>query len=309
MNLRTWFLLGSAAAALGAGRAEAHLALAFPQPSTIAGTGQKGAPPCGVTGPRNPQRFRPGETITVRWTETVQHAGHFRVAFDDDGKDFPNPVTRKDTSTLLPIFVDGLDEKTATMGTQDLQHEYRLTFPNRPCSNCTLQVIQIMRVNPPYNPAANRDIYYACADIVLDGAEPDGGGPDAKAADGSGPSDAGDASASDVAGGAGGVGGAAGSGAGGGGTSGAGMGGTRGAGMGGTAVGGAGGGGAVGGAGGENASTSGVGGCAIASRGQAIPSALEVLFAVGLATIGLRARRRFGPKPVPIGLGRAPAAW
>jgi MYXO-CTERM domain-containing protein len=180
-----------------------------------------------------PQMFRPGETIEVAFRETVTHVGHFRVAFDDDGKDFPNPMTRKDTNTTLPIFIDGIDEKTAP-GRDDLDHKVKITFPDKPCTNCTLQVIQVMKVNPPYNPAANADIYYQCADIVLAGdpVPPDGGAPadagaDAAVVDMGGVVDASTGAGGSGAGGAA-AGGATGSGGSGAGGAGAGKGGTSG---------------------------------------------------------------------------------
>ena len=46
--------------------------------------------PCGVDGGQrsgNVTYFEPGETIEVRWNEYVDHPGHYRIAFDDDGDD------------------------------------------------------------------------------------------------------------------------------------------------------------------------------------------------------------------------------
>jgi MYXO-CTERM domain-containing protein len=154
--------------------ARAHITLTNPKPRTVANSGQKGPPPCGLMAPNpNPQRFRPGETIMVEWDETVPHVGRFRVAFGEPGMTFPDPVARKDTSNILPIFIDGIDEKTA--GGARVTHRQMITFPSKPCAACTLQVLQVMKVDPPYNPAANENIYYQCADIVLEG-EPVGGG-------------------------------------------------------------------------------------------------------------------------------------
>ena len=157
------------------GSANAHITMTYPMPRTMKDTGQKGDPPCGVMGAKNPNKFRPGETIVVKWTETISHVGHFRVAFDEDGMDFPAPMARKDTNTTLPIFLDGLFEKTKT-GPKG-PHEQSITFPNKPCANCMLQIIQVMAVDPPYQSTAGSDVYYQCADIVLEG-EPMGGGGD-----------------------------------------------------------------------------------------------------------------------------------
>ena len=41
--------------------------------------------------------YEPGETITVRWEEYVNHPGWYRVSFDDDGfDDFVDPETPTD---------------------------------------------------------------------------------------------------------------------------------------------------------------------------------------------------------------------
>jgi hypothetical protein len=93
--------------------------------------------------------------------------------------DFPAPAARKETNTELPVFMDGLFEKTKS-GPMGL-HQMSITFPNKPCANCMLQVIQIMKVDPPYDTTAGSDVYYQCADIVLEGEPMGGGGTDAGA--------------------------------------------------------------------------------------------------------------------------------
>jgi hypothetical protein len=43
-----------------------------------------------------------------------------------------------------------------------------ITLPTAPCESCTLQVMQIMTVDVPYN-----SFYYQCADIAIgDGGDP-----------------------------------------------------------------------------------------------------------------------------------------
>jgi uncharacterized protein (TIGR03382 family) len=65
-----------------------------------------------------------------------------------------------------------------------------ITLPNVECSNCTLQMIQMMTDNPPYTTdALSDDIYYQCADITLAANAPDAGTqpmPDAGTGSGSG---------------------------------------------------------------------------------------------------------------------------
>src|SRR5687767_4134172 len=93
--------------ALG-GTAHAHIAMTSPRPR---GVDQK-APPCGRTGSTRGAvvtTFAPGETITVEWDETIDHPGHYRIAFDDDGDDvFQNPSNPDDNfaSTILEPIAD-----------------------------------------------------------------------------------------------------------------------------------------------------------------------------------------------------------
>ena len=114
--------------------------------------------PCGATGSTRGSTvtpYMPGETITVEWDETVDHPGHFRIAFDDDGDDvFVNPNQPNDDfpSTL----VDQIADKAGGHYTQ------QVTLPTAPCANCTLQLMQIMTTAVPYN-----SFYYQCADITI----------------------------------------------------------------------------------------------------------------------------------------------
>ncbi len=176
------------------GSASAHITLKVPKARTTV-AGQKGPPPCGTLGAANPQKFKAGETIMVEFEETVPHVGRFRIAFDDEGTDFPNPMTKKDTNATLPLFMDGLVEKAAAG--RGATHRIPITFPNKPTAKGTLQVIQVMKVNPPYNVNADGDIYYQCADIVLEG--------EAGPADGGAPADAGGTGGAGATGGAGGA--------------------------------------------------------------------------------------------------------
>jgi hypothetical protein len=136
------------------GTAHAHIEMHNPTPrSTAQKTG-----PCGESGStrsNNVTTYAPGATITVEWTETVDHPGHFRIAFDDDGSDaFVNPNNPNDNfpSTLA----DQIADKAGGRYTQ------QVTLPTTPCTNCTLQLIQVMTTSIPYN-----SFYYQCADIVI----------------------------------------------------------------------------------------------------------------------------------------------
>jgi hypothetical protein len=245
-------------------RAEAHIVLLYPPSRWVEGS--LGDPqkvgPCGggdptvATGTRT--RFKPGETITLMWRETVYHPGHFRVAFDDDGEDaFRDPVDANDivNPPVMPVLADGLfpDHTANQMMTIDIK------LPNLTCKNCTLQVTQEMVSGTSVS------MYYHCADIELGNDATDAGvrpPPVADAATGAGGAGGNRADASAVspdvgrpgAGGAGGTGGTAGSpGSGGTGGSAGGTGGSAG-GTGGSA---GGTGGSVGGTGGSPAGTGG----------------------------------------------------
>ncbi len=144
--------------------AQAHITLRSPSPRT---SSQKQGP-CGSTGStRGPaQTYKPGETITVEWDETVDHVGHYRIAFDMDGDDdFDLPNNPQDDFAVT--LVDQITDRSGGG-----RYTQEITFPNVECDNCTLQLIQVMTVNVPYN-----SFYFQCADITLK--EPDPNAPDA----------------------------------------------------------------------------------------------------------------------------------
>lgn len=174
--MRTILSLISATILLSSQVANAHISLLSPSPRTAS---QKQGP-CGAEGgTRGPAvTYKPGETITVEWDETVDHVGHYRLAFDMDGDDLPMPVSPRDD--FPSILVDQIPDRSGGG-----KYSQEITFPNEECDNCTLQLIQIMTVNVPYN-----SFYFQCVDIVLAG-EPAGDsdagvGSDPGAATGSG---------------------------------------------------------------------------------------------------------------------------
>ncbi len=104
----------------------------------------------------------PGETIKVKWHETVHHPGTYRVSFDDDGDDsFADPETPEDYYTNDTVLLDEIPDEP---GRADYSVEVEL--PDIECESCTLQLIQLMTDKPPYVPGTN-DIYYQCADLAL----------------------------------------------------------------------------------------------------------------------------------------------
>jgi len=155
-------ILVFASLALFAGEARAHLDLTSPMPRT---TSLKQGP-CGA-GPDDPRgptvaTFKPGEKIVVTWNEYIDHPGHYRIAFDEDGQDgFFDPKDFNDVSGGPGVLMDGIADK------QGGDYAQEITLPNVECDNCVLQVIQMMTDKAPYGDG--NDIYYQCADIALVG--------------------------------------------------------------------------------------------------------------------------------------------
>jgi uncharacterized protein (TIGR03382 family) len=98
----------------------------------------------------------------VRWDETVDHPGHYRIAFDDDGNDdFPLPNNPNDN--FPSVLVDQIEDRGGGG-----KYSQEITFPDIECDNCTLQLIQVMTTSVPYN-----SFYFQCADITLSSSAPD----------------------------------------------------------------------------------------------------------------------------------------
>lgn len=123
--------------------------------------GPCGAGPGDLRGP-TVATFKPGEKITVVFDEFVDHPGHFRIAFDDDGQDiFVDPKGFDDVGGGPGVLLDGIPDTNGGMSMVEV------VLPNIECDNCVLQVIQVMSDKPPYGDG--NDMYYQCADIALMG--------------------------------------------------------------------------------------------------------------------------------------------
>ncbi len=155
--------------------ADAHIHLTSPLARTDGLTTDQKEQHCGVAGQtRNPARvttFRPGETITVTWMETINHPGHYRIAFQPNGSVFSIPKAAAGGG-FPNTNEEGTDAATGTIVLKDLIPDAMLstqiTLPTMECANCTLQFIQVMTDKPPYTlDAASDDIYFNCADITL----------------------------------------------------------------------------------------------------------------------------------------------
>jgi hypothetical protein len=132
--------------------AHAHIAMTFPTPRTEE---QKEAP-CGTTGSARGDTvavFRPGETISITWNETVDHAGHYRIAFDDDGDDdFVSPAGDDDVYNSPAVLADMIADDVGG------SYSFEITLPDVECERCTIQLVQVMY---------GSGNYFQCADIAL----------------------------------------------------------------------------------------------------------------------------------------------
>jgi hypothetical protein len=133
------------------------------------------AGPCGLAGGQrsaNVCEFQPGAVITVAFDETVEHPGHFRISFDDDGvDDFVDPTDFDDYYTGPSVLLDEIADRDVEIS-GDPRYTAQVQLPDVECTNCTLQLIQVMDDKPPWGPEGGRDIYYQCADLVLSRSAP-----------------------------------------------------------------------------------------------------------------------------------------
>jgi hypothetical protein len=101
--------------------------------------------------------YEPGATVTLQWTETVPHAGWFRIAIAPDRSSFADPpvyIAANGNSAdagiesppVLPVLADGVYQHAA--GTAKTWPPYTITLPMTPCPKCTIQIIQVMLDHP-----------------------------------------------------------------------------------------------------------------------------------------------------------------
>ncbi len=126
--------------------------------------------PCGEEGGTRSQNvceFQPGATITVEWDETIEHPGHFRVSFDEDGVDgLIDPADYDDFDNSPAVLEDAIPDRDVDEDGNS-RYSIQIMLPDVECDNCTLQLIQVMSDKPPWGPEGGNDIYYQCADLVL----------------------------------------------------------------------------------------------------------------------------------------------
>ncbi len=172
----------TALAILPFGIANAHIHLTSPLSRTDSLTGDQKSEHCGVPGQgRDASRvtvFQPGETITVSWLETVNHPGHFRIAFQADGATFGIPPAGDGPPAGFPsVDQTGMTDSAGALILKDFIPDGMLstqvTLPSMECDNCTLQFIQVMTDKSPYTvTGTSDDIYFNCADITLSAGAP-----------------------------------------------------------------------------------------------------------------------------------------
>jgi uncharacterized protein (TIGR03382 family) len=129
--------------------------------------------------------FKPGDTITVNWMETIQHPGYFRISFQPNGEGFRAPpasngpadgggASNYPTENLTGMVdPDGTNSMILMDRIADGMLSATVTLPNMECTNCTLQLIQVMTQTATYEFV--NDVYFQCADITLAMDAPDAG--------------------------------------------------------------------------------------------------------------------------------------
>ena len=141
---------------ISASGAAAHIELDSPA-VRVAGmkTGPCGAASSRATDPAKITIIKPGQTVTIRWHETIAHPGFFRIAFSEDGTTFPTDPSDPPQAAAFPVLA--IIPKVAGQ----TSYSADITMPDMECDSCSIQLIQYMQQHspPPY--------YYQCADIVL----------------------------------------------------------------------------------------------------------------------------------------------
>ena len=97
--------------------------------------------------------FSAGQTIELEFEETVNHPGHYRIAFSPENDLFFDDVNN--------ILVDNIPDTT-----NNGRYTQTITIPMQTCTACTLQLIQVMTTSTSPQPS---DFYYSCTDIQITG--------------------------------------------------------------------------------------------------------------------------------------------
>ncbi len=176
MSRRAWSLppLILGVGLLLPGSAAAHIEIV--SHTTRFGPDSQKQGPCGLAGMSEPggtvYTYAPGATVAIAWNEFVNHPGHYRIAFDEQGDDdFVTPSSASDVYTNEAVLLDDIADL-------DGVHDYTIevTLPDIECEQCTIQVIQVMTDKPPFGDG--NDVYFHCIDVTLAiGGDPSTGEP------------------------------------------------------------------------------------------------------------------------------------
>lgn len=176
--------------------ARAHIELIEPPPRYADARAENKSCPCGFgtsnrvcdveaerSDPNRSNRvttLTAGQRLVVRFDEYIAHSGRFRVAFDPDGADLGDFNAHPLADIQDPLG------NTGNAGEGSIW-EIEVTVPDTPCTNCTLQLIQVMESDlmmTPIDDPAPHSTYYACADIqIVAGAAAGSGGSGAESPD------------------------------------------------------------------------------------------------------------------------------
>jgi MYXO-CTERM domain-containing protein len=167
MQLRSFAFVAGLSVAFVAPNAEAHSLLMNPPPVINDDNAKSG--PCGCyfgAGPEDPTEdasptacpagymttsLVAGSKLQVTWKETVNHNGKFRVALST------KPINLAKRADLdANVLYEAADTNSVSGGLVSTT----ITVPNTPCTNCVLQLRQLMD-------AASTPYYYSCAAIDI----------------------------------------------------------------------------------------------------------------------------------------------
>lgn len=118
---------------------------------------------CEGTPSATPVELVAGATFVVKWKETIEHPGHYKILFSKTPTD-PASFT---------ILVDNIPDVEGALPAGGRSYEMAITVPNDPCEGCVLQLQQFM--------SESNTSYYSCGDVRIVAAAADGGADDAGA--------------------------------------------------------------------------------------------------------------------------------
>jgi hypothetical protein len=157
--------LAVAAATICSGKAAAHALFEEPAPRDQR-DGYKDGSPCGVGfDPSQPAtKYAPGQTINVRWLETVDHSGCFLVELSAGGDQDFQILGRKSHSNPPSPEATSAEPRRWNMD---------VTLPASECLGCTLRLRQLMLDADVIADACTAvgapvgSIYTTCANVTL----------------------------------------------------------------------------------------------------------------------------------------------